>query len=151
MHSFWTRCHGAVCTYKLPASSPLSDKTYARTRSTELPRARCLVRPQSTVDLDAPSAKMPAVHQPPAHLLPEIGRRSVLLNGASKGAVQATDQKLAPFACGMSGTPVEVPDARPCRVHGSFPQWLRGDLYRNGPGTFDIRTDAGQVFSIPHW
>lgn len=150
MHSFWTRCHAAICTHKVAASSPLSEKTYTRTRFPSC-RARCLVRPQSTVDLDAPSATMPAVHQPPAHLLPEIGRRSVLSNGASKGSSQATDQKLAPFACGMTGTPVEVPDARPCRVHGRLPQWLQGDLYRNGPGTFDIRTDAGQVFSIPHW
>lgn len=36
-------------------------------------------------------------------------------------------------------------------VKGSLPPWLAGSLYRVGPGTFDIRTKNGGVFTVGHW
>ena len=43
-----------------------------------------------------------------------------------------------PFACGLTGTSAEVLEPRQCDVEGAIPSWLQGDLYRNGPGTWDI-------------
>ena len=58
---------------------------------------------------------------------------------------------LQPFACGLTGTSVEVLEPRQCDVVGAVPSWLQGDLYRNGPGTFDVETNSGSMYSIAHW
>lgn len=113
--------------------------------------ARCVVTSQSHSDSGVPVHTMPSLPQPRAALLAEIGRRILPAEAASTAAGHDTDQQLVAFACGMSGTPAEVQDPQSCQVEGNLPSWLQGDLYRNGPGTFDIRTDNGKVFSVPHW
>lgn len=152
MQGLSTWQHTATCAPYFAATAAFPRFDFARYRQRNQPvSVRCVVTPQSPADTAVSAEAMPSLPQPRADLLLEVGRRSVLVNGASKAPEHHTDQQLAPFACGMSGTPVEVPDARPCQLTGTLPTWLQGDLYRNGPGTFDIRTDSGRVFSVPHW
>ena len=99
---------------------------------------------------------MSLLSEPPRHLLSEIGRK--VKNGAHHSIEEPTVEgsqapvpDLQPFACGLTGTSVEVLEPRQCDVEGSIPSWLQGDLYRNGPGTFDVETKGGSVYSIAHW
>ena len=151
MQSSWPGQHGATNRHSLSASSTVSV-IYRPASPRRLPRRyRCFAKLQGALNLDVTPVTMPLLPQPQNGLLSDIGRRSVLSNDARKQADAAADQQLAPFACAMTGTPAEVPSARSCEMHGKLPDWLQGNLYRNGPGTFDIRTDGGQVYSIPHW
>lgn len=152
MQSSWPGQHGGTHMHRLSASTTAAVIYRAAKSPRRLPRRyRCSAKLQGALSLDVTLVTMPLLPQPQNGLLSEIGRRSVLPNGARKQADLAADQQLAPFACAMTGTPAEVPNARSCEMHGTLPDWLQGDLYRNGPGTFDIRTDGGQVYSIPHW
>ncbi|EJD55146.1 carotenoid oxygenase [Auricularia subglabra TFB-10046 SS5] len=37
-------------------------------------------------------------------------------------------------------------------VHGQIPEWLQGNLYRTGPGTYEIpRKDGGVPVRVQHW
>ena len=36
-------------------------------------------------------------------------------------------------------------------VKGTIPHWVRGSLYRVGPGTWDIETKNGKTFTVGHW
>ena len=108
----------------------------------------------------APRAEpMTTLPEPPRHLLSEIGRRAKGDAHQSSGAATAAETQhrtpktgdLQPFACGLTGVSVEVLEPRQCSVEGTIPSWLQGDLYRNGPGTFDVDTRSGSVYSIAHW
>ena len=104
---------------------------------------------------------MSALIEPPRHLLSEIGLRSkgdahqnskiLTVEGTQDQLPSAEHGGLQPFACGLTGTSVEVLEPRQCDVEGAIPSWLQGDLYRNGPGTFDVETKSGSVYSIAHW
>ena len=101
---------------------------------------------------------MTALLEPPRHLLPEIGSRAKAAGDPGTHAPfdrgQLTDSQhsdLQPFACALTGTAVEVLESTQCDVEGAVPSWLQGDLYRNGPGTWDIETKNGSVYSLAHW
>lgn len=99
---------------------------------------------------------MSTLPEPPRHLLSELGRRAKGDAHQSSGAAKAAGAQhhmpdLQPFACGLTGTSVEVLEPRQCDIEGTVPSWLQGDLYRNGPGTFDVDTSSGSVYSIAHW
>jgi len=88
---------------------------------------------------------MPALlAPPPRHFIHDIGQ--TVKDGASTGV-----EELQPFACGMSGRSVEVLEPQSCEVLGMLPEWLQGQLYRNGPGMWDIQTKSGEMFSFAHW
>ena len=76
--------------------------------------------------------------------MPEIGKQAL-------GIAQEEHVELQSFACGMSGRCPEVSEPQACELQGTVPPWLQGDLYRNGPGTWDIQTKSGQIFSMGHW
>ena len=126
----------------------------AATQAPSKPTAHNIVQVQPSV---LPRTTMPSLPEPPRQLLPELGRRAVGRSStakqlASDGSVTAPAlADLPPFACGLTGTSVEVLEPRRCEVEGSVPSWLEGDLYRNGPGVWDVETKGGQVFSLPHW
>jgi torulene dioxygenase len=42
-------------------------------------------------------------------------------------------------------TPVEL------KVKGTIPSYVRGVLYRTGPGSFTTPLDNGQIFQVQHW
>ena len=42
-------------------------------------------------------------------------------------------------------TPVEM------KVTGHIPEYVRGVLYRTGPGSFTVPTNNGKIFQIQHW
>ncbi|KAJ3291568.1 hypothetical protein HDU79_002297 [Rhizoclosmatium sp. JEL0117] len=44
----------------------------------------------------------------------------------------------------------EVLEPVECAVEGSIPGWLHGQLYRTGPGIFDIQAE-GRTISLDHW
>lgn len=103
---------------------------------------------------------MSTLPEPPRRLLSEIGLRTKGDAHQSSKAVNvertrdqlpSEQEHLQPFACGLMGTSVEVLEPRQCGVEGAIPSWLQGDLYRNGPGTFDVETTSGSVYSIAHW
>lgn len=99
---------------------------------------------------------MPSLPEPPRHLLPELGRRlaghtSTLKHTSQNGSTLPVHADLPPFACGLTGTSVEVMEPRQCEVEGTVPLWLQGDLYRNGPGVWDIETKGGETYSVAHW
>ena len=100
---------------------------------------------------------MPTLPEPPRHLLAEVGRRAVPHRSSAKElasgdpASKPAHSDLPSFACGLTGTSVEVLDATPCQIEGTVPDWLEGDLLRNGPGTWDIETKSGQIYSLAHW
>ena len=101
---------------------------------------------------------MTTLPAPPKHLLPDIGRklhadvhRRAKDPSNDTAQVQKPAHELQPFACGLTGTSVEVLEPKQCDVEGSVPSWLQGDLYRNGPGTWDIETKNGTTFSLAHW
>lgn len=103
---------------------------------------------------------MSTLTEPPRHLLSEVGIRTkgdahqsskVCTVDGTQEQMASEHSDLQPFACGLTGTSVEVLDPRQCGVEGAIPSWLQGDLYRNGPGTFDIETKSGSVYSIAHW
>lgn len=108
-----------------------------------------------------PREPMSTLPEPPRRLLSEIGLRTKGNAHQSSKAVigdktrdqlpSAEQENLQPFACGLMGTSVEVLEPRQCDVEGAIPSWLQGDLYRNGPGTFDVETKSGSVYSIAHW
>ena len=85
-----------------------------------------------------------ALVAPPRHCVPEIGRQAL-------GEEQDGHVELQSFACGLTGRCAEVPEPQACELQGTVPQWLQGDLYRNGPGTWDIKTKSGKIFSMGHW
>ncbi len=114
-------------------------------------RSTVQVRPSGV-----PPTAMPSLPEPPRHLLPELGhralgRKSCAKQSAKKGSTTSAHADLQPFACGLTGTSVEVLEPRPCEIEGELPSWLEGDLFRNGPGVWDIETKGGQVYSLPHW
>lgn len=45
----------------------------------------------------------------------------------------------------------EVTEAVSLPFDGSMPSWLRGTLYRNGPGVFDVPTARDGTVHIDHW
>ncbi len=81
---------------------------------------------------------------PPSDCVPHIGRQAV-------GNHTKLCAELQPFACGMSGRTLEVLEPQDCQVQGGFPDWLQGQLYRNGPGVWDVETQSGDTFSMAHW
>lgn len=87
---------------------------------------------------------MPALVAPPRHCIPDITRKVT-------GETDALVEDLQPFACGMTGRSVEVSEPQSCAVQGVFPHWLQGQLYRNGPGVWDVETKSGETFSLAHW
>lgn len=87
---------------------------------------------------------MPALVAPPRHCIPDVTRKV-------KGESDAHVEDLQPFACGMTGRSVEVLEPQSCEVQGTFPHWLQGQLYRNGPGVWDVETKSGETFSLAHW
>ena len=136
--------------------------------STSLVSASALAPPKhksrSGVQIgQAPPTREPmsTLPEPPRRLLSEIGLRTKADRHQSSKAVavdrtreqlpSAEQKDLQPFACGLMGTSVEVLEPRQCDVEGAIPSWLQGDLYRNGPGTFDVETNSGSVYSIAHW
>jgi torulene dioxygenase len=42
-------------------------------------------------------------------------------------------------------TPVEL------KVTGTIPDYVRGVLYRTGPGSFSTPTKKGEIFKMQHW
>jgi torulene dioxygenase len=42
-------------------------------------------------------------------------------------------------------TPIEL------KVTGNIPSYVRGVLYRTGPGSFTTPMNNGQIFKIQHW
>ena len=42
-------------------------------------------------------------------------------------------------------TPIEL------KVSGSIPDYVRGVLYRTGPGSYTTLLDNGQLFQVQHW
>ncbi len=50
-----------------------------------------------------------------------------------------------PLALGFFNTP-EQPNPTKLEVEGSIPLWLKGSLYRGGPGTYDVGT-----YTAEHW
>ena len=106
-----------------------------------------------------PREPMSALTEPPRHLLSDIGLRTKgdAHQSSKIRTVEGTQDHmpehgdLQPFACGLTGTSVEVLEPRLCDVEVAIPSWLQGDLYRNGPGTFDIETKSGSVYSVAHW
>ncbi len=99
---------------------------------------------------------MPSLSEPPRHLLPELGRKLFGHTGSPKqlprnGSITPAHADLPPFACGLTGTSVEVLEPRRCDVEGTVPSWLEGNLFRNGPGVWDIETKGGQTYSVAHW
>lgn len=107
-----------------------------------------------TLAFAASRAKMPSLPEPPRHLLPELGRRiagrtDILKHTPQNGSPAPAD--LPPFACGLTGTSVEVMEPRHCEIEGTVPLWLEGDLFRNGPGTWDVKTKGGETYSVAHW
>jgi torulene dioxygenase len=42
-------------------------------------------------------------------------------------------------------TPIEL------KVSGTIPEYVRGVLYRTGPGSFTTPMDNGQIFKVQHW
>ena len=147
MQSYKTRQHD-LPRYKLVLAAtharPLCATKHKRHLASCVP---CASKPEREATL----AVMPSLMHPPKHLLSEIGRRSVPAQVTRSGPDNGIDHKLAMFACGMTGTPAEVSDPQPCSIEGSFPMWLSGNLYRNGPGTFDVETKDGKVLSLAHW
>jgi len=91
-----------------------------------------------------PACIMPALVAPPRHCIPDIRRKM-------KGETDALVEDLQPFACGMMGRSVEVLEPQSCEVQGVLPHWLQGQLYRNGPGVWDVETKCGETFSLAHW
>ena len=49
--------------------------------------------------------------------------------------------------CGRScpAAPQEDEYGGPCAVRGHVPPWLRGTLYRIGPGLWEVRRDGGRL------
>ncbi len=99
---------------------------------------------------------MPSLSEPPRHLLPELGRKLFGNTGSlqqlpKNGSITPAHADLPPFACGLTGTSVEVLEPRLCDVEGTVPSWLEGNLFRNGPGVWDIETKGGQTYSVAHW
>ncbi|DBA84901.1 TPA: hypothetical protein ACH3X1_005915 [Trebouxia sp. C0004] len=100
---------------------------------------------------------MPSLSEPPRHLLPELGRKLFGHKGSLKqlpengSTTSPAHADLPPFACGLTGTSVEVLEPRRCEVEGIVPSWLEGNLFRNGPGVWDIETKGGQTYSVAHW
>ncbi|KAG9287954.1 hypothetical protein G9A89_017549 [Geosiphon pyriformis] len=46
----------------------------------------------------------------------------------------------------------ETPESVNLTVKGKFPEWLEGELYRNGPGTFEVpKKDSDEIFKFQHW
>ncbi|KAL3141623.1 hypothetical protein ABBQ32_004860 [Trebouxia sp. C0010 RCD-2024] len=122
--------------------APVKHATHSRIQIGQAPAPRA--EPMSTLP------------EPPRHLLSELGRRAKGDAHQSSGAAKAAGAQhhmpdLQPFACGLTGTSVEVLEPRQCDIEGTVPSWLQGDLYRNGPGTFDVDTSSGSVYSIAHW
>lgn len=88
---------------------------------------------------------MPAlVAPPPRHCIHDIGQKV-------KGSASALVEEFQPFACGMSGRSVEILKPQSCEVVGILPEWLQGQLFRNGPGMWDMHTKSGEMFSFAHW
>ena len=101
---------------------------------------------------------MPTLLQPPRQLLSEIGRKAQALARPStegtrdvRAQLEYPERDLEPFACALTGTSAEVLEPRHCDIEGIFPSWLHGDLFRNGPGTWDIETRNGSMYSLAHW
>jgi len=42
-------------------------------------------------------------------------------------------------------TPIEL------KVKGKIPEYVRGVLYRNGPGSYTTKCKNGQIFKVQHW
>lgn len=57
----------------------------------------------------------------------------------------------ADYACGLSGRVSEVLTPISLPVKGCIPPWVRGALYRNGPGVFDLDKADGRKFRFDHW
>ncbi len=87
---------------------------------------------------------MPALVAPPRNCIPDIGRKV-------KGDAPEHVEDLQPFACGMTGRSIEVLKPQDCEVLGTIPEWVQGQLYRNGPGAWDIQTRSGEMYSMAHW
>ena len=87
---------------------------------------------------------MPALVAPPRHCIPDISRK------VGDGLPESFED-LQPFACGMTGRSPETLEPQGCEVQGDIPDWLQGQLYRNGPGVWDIQTKSGETFSLAHW
>lgn len=100
---------------------------------------------------------MPSLSEPPRHLLPELGHKLLGHTGSLKqlpkngSTTTPAHIDLPPFACGLTGTSVEVLEPTRCDIDGAIPSWLEGNLYRNGPGVWDIQTKGGQMYSVAHW
>ncbi|KAJ3047274.1 hypothetical protein HK097_011693 [Rhizophlyctis rosea] len=100
-----------------------------------------------------------------SHLPPEFAakRASQSSSTLTKAALETNisrkcDKDLydpnVPYIAGFSnGT--EQPDPIALTVQGTLPNWLKGSLYRNGPGIFDIEYEDRhknlKVFSVQHW
>ena len=151
MQSSWIQRHAGTARYELVLCAVLERPFVANKHRRSVAHCvRCSSGAQ-LLDREVAPATMTSRMHPPKQFLSEIGRRSVPVNGTHQTAGSGVDQQLAPFACGMTGTPAEVCDPQPCDIVGNFPVWLSGNLYRNGPGTFDVRTKDGGVVSLAHW
>jgi carotenoid cleavage dioxygenase-like enzyme len=60
-------------------------------------------------------------------------------------ATPEADHRLGFETCAEVREPVAL------TVEGHLPPWLRGTLFRNGPGVWDIETKDGGVHSLDHW
>lgn len=45
----------------------------------------------------------------------------------------------------------ETPQLTPLSVIGELPKYIAGNLFRNGPGTFEVAHTDGEVTSFKHW
>ncbi|ORY47688.1 hypothetical protein BCR33DRAFT_782784 [Rhizoclosmatium globosum] len=64
-------------------------------------------------------------------------------------ASQIVDDSKWPFiACMEDGT--QVSEETECQVSGVIPNWLEGQLYRTGPGIYEVNSD-GRTITLDHW
>ncbi|KAL1916617.1 uncharacterized protein VTP21DRAFT_5321 [Calcarisporiella thermophila] len=72
---------------------------------------------------------------------------TIVQDGKSQNSI--TSFKYTP---GLYNVP-EVPKTIALQVKGCIPSWLKGVLYRMGPGMFDVPLDnrPDEYYTVPHW
>lgn len=83
-----------------------------------------------------------------------MSEKDVRLTNVSENADTEMYDPRVPYILGFSNGE-QVPERRPCDPQGNLPSWLKGALYRIGPGIFDLeyvsKKKSIRVFSFEHW
>jgi hypothetical protein len=64
--------------------------------------------------------------------------------------INNSESNLIPRSKGLQTQP-QVLDPIECTIRGEIPSWVKGVLYRAGPGTYDVDQVDGKKYEIQHW